>query len=211
MKLFIDLCCGLGGASQAFWDDSSWFVIRIDNNEELLELTQGLTLLDIVETANVMNVMTAIIRGHGYNWEDFDQIVVWSSPPCNEFSTAFNAPKSVAARNDEEYSPDMTLVKASMQLIEFIDPEFWYIENVRGAITDFEPLLGRWRQQVGSFFLWGNHPMVDFEDNSHRSIKKLDKGAADMRAQWRAKVPIEISQAIKDSIDKQLTLDRYFS
>ena len=35
MKIFVDLCCGLGGASEAFQQDPDWLVIRIDNNEDL--------------------------------------------------------------------------------------------------------------------------------------------------------------------------------
>lgn len=209
-KVFVDLFAGLGGASQAFYDDPSWFVVRIDNNPDLLQHTDGLTIADIANVAETMDKIWAIFRMHNVLIHTLDAFVVWASPPCQQFSSAYNAPASVAARNGEVFEPDMTLVEASSEIITLLDPPIWYIENVRGAITPFKPLLGKWRQQIGSFFVWGSFPLVAFEEGDDRSVRKLDERHSEMRAQLRAKVPLVISQALKASIDNQKTLSYWF-
>lgn len=206
IKVFIDLCCGLGGASQAFYDDPDWKVIRLDNNADLLPLVPGLTVGDIVDVEGTMVVLSAILRGWGLDWHEIDLLVIWASPPCTEFSLGFNAAGPTAARNGEDFEPSMDIVNACHQIIQSLMPDHWYIENVRGAITPFSELLGPWRQQVGSFFLWGNHPLIDFHDRSDRHVKKLNKRHAAMRAQLRALVPLVISKAILTSIEHQKTL-----
>lgn len=209
-KVFIDLFAGLGGASQAFYDDPEWFVIRIDNNRDLLPHTAGLMISDIGDVMSTMDKIVATLRMHNIVTHTLDAFVVWASPPCQEFSNAYNAIAATAARNGEDFEPDMSLVEASIEIIRLLDPPFWYIENVRGAITPFKPLLGSWRQQIGSFFVWGAFPFVDFDDANNRSIRKLDERHSEMRAQIRAKVPLVISQAIKDSIDLQKSLTYWF-
>ena len=54
MKIFIDLFCGLGGASSAFVG-TDWRVIRIDNNPDLLEHVKGMWLLDMKDVKNVLD------------------------------------------------------------------------------------------------------------------------------------------------------------
>ncbi len=209
-KVFIDLCAGLGGASQAFWDSPEWLVIRIDNNADLLPLTPGLTLLDITDLNEVMTVCSAILAGHGLDWDKIEKLVVWASPPCQEFSNAYDAIGPRRIRNGEEHVPSFELVDACMAIIARLAPDQWYIENVHGAIPYFQCRLGAPRQKVGSFFLWGRHPLVDFHNPTHRYIKKMDKRHSPMRSQILAKVPMEISQAILDSLVLQTTMDMYF-
>lgn len=208
-KVFVDLCCGLGGASEAFVRDPSWFVIRIDNNPDLAPIVDGLIVADVSDVRNTVGIIHNVMHNCGHDLGEIDKLVVWSSPPCQEFSNAYDAVAATAARNGEEFHADMTLVNASKAIIDALRPDYWYIENVRGAITPFKPVLGPWRQQVGSFFLWGHHPLVDFVDRDDRHVRKLDKRHSEMRAQLRALVPLVISQAILDSIDKQTTLADY--
>jgi len=209
MKVLIDLCAGLGGMSEAFMSDPEWLVIRIDNNPDLKPFVPGLNVADITDIDATLVLVDAILRIHGVPSYKIEKLVVWASPPCVEFSLAYNAPGPTAARNGEEFHPDMTIMKACHRLIELWSPDHWWIENVRGAIPHFKPILGNWQQQVGSFFLWGDHPKIAFKDTQTRYLKKVDKRHAQMRAQLRAKVPLEISQAIKDSIDRQLSLTSY--
>jgi len=209
MKVFIDLCAGLGGASQAFVIDPEWLVIRLDNNPDLKPFVPGLNVADVTDVDATLTLVDAILRIHGLNQSNITKLVVWASPPCVEFSLAYNAPGPTAARNGEEHYPDMSIMEACHRLIELWSPDHWWIENVRGAIPHFKLTLGDWTQQVGSFFLWGQHPQIAFKDNQTRYLKKVDKRHDQMRAQLRAKVPLEISQAIKDSIDRQLNLTSF--
>ena len=209
-KVFIDLFAGLGGASQAFYDDEDWFVIRIDNNRDLLQHTPGLCISNIGDVLSTTDKITAILRMQNINIHELDAFAIWASPPCQEFSNAYNAIAATAQREGRHFEPNMYLVEATIAIIKHFDPPFWYIENVRGAISHFKPLLGTWRQQLGSFFVWGAFPLVDFYDATDRSIKKLDERHSEMRAQIRAKVPYVISKAIKDSIDVQKSLTYWF-
>lgn len=205
MKVFIDLFAGLGGASEAFHQSSEWTTIRIDNNPDLLEHTHGLILSDITDVHATLNIIYATL-----DIASITKLVIWASPPCDEFSYAYHSKRSIAMRAGEHYQPNMSLLIAAQQIIDELKPDFYYIENVRGAINDFTEILGTpWTQQVGSFFLWGFHPMIAFKDNNLRYLTKTDKRHSPMRAQIRAKVPLEISQAVMDSIDKQRTLEQY--
>lgn len=210
MKVFIDLCAGLGGASSAFVVDPSWLVIRIDNNDDLKPFCPGLNVADVCDVDATLTIIDATLRIHGIVWSDITKLVVWASPPCHEFSFGYNAPGPTAARDGEDFEPNMDIVNACYRIIELLSPDYWFIENVRGAIPYFRDVLGDWTQQVGSFFLWGKHPLIAFKDTNTRYLKKVDKRHSDMRAQLRAQVPLEISQAIKDSIDIQRSLTSFF-
>lgn len=211
MKVFIDLCCGLGGASEAFLAKPGWFVVRIDNNADLLPLVSGMTVCDITDVNDTITVIQAILLSKGIDLDDLEKLVIWASPPCTEFSLGYNAPGPTAARNGEEFNPDLSIMEACADIIDRLMPDHHYIENVRGSLKHFTPVLGPFRQKIGSFFLWGSFPMVDFTDNQTKYLKKMSEGSGDMRAQMRAKVPLEISQAILESIDNQTTLDSYFA
>lgn len=205
MKVFIDLFAGLGGASEAFYQSPEWVVIRLDNNPELTQHTKGLSIVNVADIPATLAIINALV-----DISKVTKLVIWASPPCDEFSYAYNSKRSNAMRAGEHYVPNMNLLVAALEIIEILSPDFWYIENVRGAINNFRETIGSsWTQQVGSFFLWGFHPMIAFKDNGHRFLKKTDKRHSPMRAQIRAKLPIEISQAILDSIDKQRTLNQY--
>jgi hypothetical protein len=191
MKLMIDLFSGLGGASEAFVHSSEFSVLRYDNNPlvECVPLTQ---LCDLREFE--------IKCRH-------DIELIWASPPCVGFSNAFNAPKSVAARNGEKYVPDMTLVKRAYEIIQELKPKWWIIENVSGAVKDFEELLGEPRQIIGPFFLWGHFPLIPMNrDFEHSKLNDDDSLGRGMRPHVRAKIPIEISQAVLETVENQRSL-----
>lgn len=128
---FLDLFAGLGGASQAFVASPSWEVLRIDNNPLLSEVEH----MVIDEMVNVRDRL----RQEGYTAE---VDVVWASPPCYEFSTAYSAPRSIAQRSDEEYEPSLELLEVTLEIIDIIKPRYWIIENVRGSIKYFRDLFG---------------------------------------------------------------------
>jgi len=133
--------------------------------------------------------------------------LIWASPPCLAFSTAYNAPKPTAQRAGIDYKPDMSLVKRAMEIIEELKPKHFVIENVAGASKDFEPLLGTPRQIIGPFLLWGSFPYIDEDRFWHHHKKDHDKRHEELRSNLRAVIPLEISQALKNSIETQTTLD----
>jgi hypothetical protein len=197
MKI-VDLFSGLGGASQAFVDDEAWGVLRVENNP-LLGSVEWTRIMDIFEFRDWL-----LEQKDRYG--PFDVDVVWASPPCTEFSLAFNAPQSIAIREGrlEEYQPYMGYLTVAMEIIEIINPRYWIIENVRGSIKYFHPLVGKPHQILGPYYLWGNFPKI-MPDKLPTKLSK-DDGPRNMRANRRAVVPYEISQALKHAIENQQSI-----
>ena len=185
----LDFFSGLGGASEAMIGE--WDVMRFENNE-LLRDVPNTQITDLTEPL-MLNTF----------WLNPD--LVWCSPPCVDFSDGYSAPKAVAKREGREYNPDMSLVKRSIELIEQYKPKYWVIENVRGAQPFFLELLGKPKQIFGSIYLWGNYPLIDV--GTWKMGKKEDDWSTNpLRANIRAKIPIEISQGLKRAVETQRSL-----
>ena len=202
MKLFLDLCSGLGGASEAFANSPHWVVIRIEKNPILASVPHT-RLLNLLEWKSWISDIP---------FEAFEEVVIWASPPCRDFSDGYASPKSIAARNGDldEYEPDMELFDASREIIEHVKPTYWIIENVKGASPYFKPEIGPHRQRIGPFFLWGNFPFIDVgpyfkhykSDNDVHSSNPL-------RSNIKAKIPFEVSNGLKNSLGYVVRLDRW--
>lgn len=186
-----DLFSGLGGASQYFDLNENWEVYRFENNYELLPYaplnTQWRDVIDWRRWSK------------DYPEPDF----IWASPPCLEFSTAYNAPRSIANRAGEDFQPNLELVETAKDIIDYYQPDHWAIENVVGASKHLSPALGRY-QKIGPFLIWGNLPPVHAKvDDNHK--EKVDQRHSPIRSNIRARIPIEMSRAVFNAI-KQPTL-----
>lgn len=194
----LDLFSGLGGASEAFVQHPDWEVVRVEN-EPLLEGVECTRLMDVQDFLNSDLV--------GY----YD--LIWASPPCIEFSTAYNAPGPKAQRAGEEFTPSLDLVHAAKAIIECLEPKWAVIENVRGAIPHLTPILGAPTVILGPFILWGSIPTLDLPRGYTHA--KFGPGSNDttsghpLRSQHNAQVPLEISQALLDAVTNQTTLDDF--
>jgi hypothetical protein len=190
----LDLFSGLGGASEAMVE-AGWDVMRFENNQ-LLEDVPHTFIHDLMQEPLNLNT----------HWVQPD--LIWASPPCVEFSDGYSSPKSIAQREGVKYEPDMSLVQKSVEIIKEYRPKYWVIENVRGAQPFFKPLLGNRRQRIGSVYLWGNFPLLDVGDYVHK--KPEGPWSSDpLRANVRAKIPIEISRALRLACETQTTLQRW--
>jgi len=89
-KVMVDYFAGFGGASQSFLNRDSWRVRRFDIYDSKIE---NLTQIDI---------MKAPIEGFPYKPH-----LAWFSPPCDEFSTAFNAIGPKTIREGLPFEPNM--------------------------------------------------------------------------------------------------------
>lgn len=193
MKYMLDLCAGLGGASEAFHLDMNWDVVRIDNNE----------LLQDVEHMSITDIFEDNFDCHGLKWN-----YIHASPPCLDFSLAYRAPKSKAQRAGDEYSPDLSLVKRCREIIQYHKPKFWSIENVVGSINDLTPLLGTPQFIIGPFVFWGNLPYPIIPAGFKHLKSEHDTWSTDpLRANHRAQIPLEISTALLSSISDQTFLE----
>jgi hypothetical protein len=175
--------------------DNDWQVLRVENNPILSDVpntvTQDLMAFDDYELFSPT--------------EKID--LIWCSPPCLEFSVAYNAPKSNAKREGIPYSPDLSLVKRCLDIIEWANPRYWVIENVHGAIKDFNPILGPPRQIIGPFALWGNFPFIHLDsDFSHRKYDNDVSAKNPLRANIRAIIPYPLADSLRRAIEEQRSI-----
>ena len=199
----LDLCSGLGGFSEAFVHDLGWEVMRIENNPLLSEVPNT-EIIDIFEFRDTL----ADMMNRGYQPDKVDLILF--SPPCREFSLGFNAPRAVASREGrlKEYSPNMSILECGLEIIELLKPRFYIIENVKGSIRYFEPYVGEPKCSIGSFWFYGKFPNFKLRTQDEIPTKrKMDKGSKHpLRLQYRALIPLPISQAIKQAVECQTSL-----
>jgi site-specific DNA-cytosine methylase len=204
MKM-LDLFSGLGGASEAMIQDPKWEVQRIENNV-LLESVPGTTLKSVFELRDELVKMEL----EGYRPSTTIDLV-WASPPCVEFSLAYSSPQSIALREEKQYQPDLRAVEATIEIIRILKPRYWVIENVRGAVNWFKPLLGKQAKVINhSIFMWGNFPAF-----VNPEIDSKEKGAGSssdpLRANKRAIIPFAVSQELKNAIENQKQIWDYVS
>ena len=193
MKLMIDLFSGLGGASEAMAQDDEWSVLRYENNPAL----------GYVPYTNICDLTEYEIKCR------HEIELIWASPPCQDFSNAYSAPRPIAGRAGEDFEADLSLVKRALEIIEELKPRYWIIETVAGAIKDFQPILGAPRQIVGPFVLWGRFPLIPMSRDFNHSKSEIDKRHSPIRSNIRAQIPFEISDALLDALVNQRTLFDY--
>ena len=203
MKI-LDLFSGLGGASEAFLR-SGWEVKRIENNPEL-SLVPNTEIMCIYDFGKWVDELL----DQGYTIPEIT--LIWASPPCTDFSDGYNSPKSKAGRNGIDYFPAeaIDLVKETKRIIDLIQPKYWIIENVRGAIKFLKPILGEPTMIIDSIVLWGRFPKWTMPPGNKHS--KDDSAWSDdpMRANKRALIPFAVSDACRQSIENTKTLDYWF-
>jgi len=190
MKRMLDLFSGLKGASAAFIQDPEWEVITVDNNPEL-------------EPDICCDVEDLWLHPDFQKWHAGYFDLIWASPPCIEFY------KVLAPFHPEFYGnpPSMALVETSKAIIDLLKPKWWVIENTKSGSKFIKKILGNYRQVLGPFYLWGNY--IKFEADVDRAHKaNNDTWSTDpLRSNKKAKIPLEISRALKDTLDNQSELN----
>ena len=191
--VMLDLCSGLGGASEAMVQSPDWFVVRVDSDP-------GGVLQNDWPPFTHKKCVKELGEDFLYQVRHFksgDLTLLWASPPCRHFSRAFSAPGPTALRNGQIFEPDMSILEAVIDLKEKWKPKFYCIENVVGAIPYFQPLLGPPTQIIGPFVLWHNLPTIAV-DYSFTHLKSDNDVWSNnpLRSNLLAKIPIEISTAV---------------
>lgn len=204
MWKMLDLFSGLGGASESMNRSPNWEIMRIENNPLLsgIEHTEQICVLEFRDN------LRQLIED-GFQPQPVD--LLWASPPCREFSLAYSSPQSIARREGKEYEPSMDLLQATMDIIDMIQPRYWVIENVRGAKKWFKPHLGNERQVINhSLFLWGNYPMFGVPGNIPTKAMKDKNSANPLRANHKALIPFEVSDALRLAVEQQTTIFQWY-
>ena len=200
----LDLFSGLGGFSEAFVLNND-HVLRIENNPLLSEVKHTV----MMDVRKLRDIIAEGLREGNLNPYLLNIDLIVASPPCYDFSLAFNAPQGIASRAGREefdsYVPDMELIEVTLEIIEMLKPRYWIIENVRGSIRHFKKLGLIPNQKFGAYVLYGKFPK--FGEPTINS-KKQNKGShkEPLRANLRALIPLELSESIRNAILEQKTI-----
>ena len=125
----IELFCGTKSFSKVA-DKRGWKTLTIDNDPKFNSDWCG----DIMKWENPQGIVD----------------ILWASPPCQGFSVAAigrnwnldRTPKTDSARLA------MELVRRTMEIIDHIEPDFWFIENPRGMLRKME-WFDKWVRDKG--------------------------------------------------------------
>lgn len=195
MKRVLDLYSGLGGFSEAFYQDPTWEVIRIDNNP---------LLSDVPNT-----IIADLTKLDPRDYRDIDLIL--ASPPCTDFSNGYSSPRAKAHRagiDQYQYKPDMTLVKTAIRWVNIIKPKFYLLENVVGSIRYFREERLYPISMHKPFVFYGNFPQFDMPNGWKH--KKPDTWSDNpLRANVKAKLPLDLSLRILETFEGTTTLGRW--
>ena len=200
----LDLFSGFGGFSEAFVLNRDE-VLRIENNPLLSEVKHTV-LMDVQKLRDI--IKQGLTQGDLNPYLCNIDLIV-ASPPCYDFSLAFNAPQGIASRNGREafesYVPDMDLFLVTLEIIEMLKPRYWIIENVRGSIRHCEKIGLKPKQKFKAYVFYGNFPMMEIPNFKSN---KMNKGQSydPLRANYRAIIPLEISECLRSAILNQKTI-----
>lgn len=192
--VWLDLCSGLGGASQPALDHG-WKVIRVDIDPRF-------------KPTIVADVRHLPLR-------PFHVDVLWASPPCQEFSRS-GLPWLL--NKGPLPDPDMSIVEAVKRFVIELKPRFWMVENVRNSRKWITPILGPIWYRSSGHFLWGKLPGLIPQTGPTKGAWGRRNGSGDYRDEWRpkesygpskdrpalrAKIPYEIGLAICRAVERK--------
>lgn len=169
-RLLVDLCAGLGGW-QAPFRDHGWDVVGLD-----VRPTAG---ADVVGDVRALPLVC-------------DPDLVTASPPCQEFSTAWNRWTPL-----EDRDPDLSVYYGCRAAVHLLDPDWWVLENVGGAQRWFGPA----RKVCYPYFLWGHFPPFDVGDLPNKTGTDghwTDRNVSD--GPEAARIPYPLADAVRRSI-----------
>lgn len=191
--MVLDMYSGLGGFSEAFVRDPDWDVLRIENNH---------LLADVPHTM-IADVLTL-------NPSDFQCDLLLASPPCTEFSQGFAGPGPTARRKGIDFKPNMDLVKCAVEWDRVIKPKYFLMENVVGSAKYFAEVGVKKIMTIGPFCLYGRFPSFEMPQgwsHSKTAPKEIEWDFKHpLRANYRGKLPLELSEKIKLVFESQPTL-----
>jgi site-specific DNA-cytosine methylase len=167
--LVIDLFSGTGSATRAF-EEAGWQVVRVELDERF--------------PADHRDVLD-------FTWTGRRPTLVWASPPCTEFARESMPWCRPGA------TPSLDLVIAAERIIADLKPDYWVIENVRGASRYITPRHGR-PLVLGPVFLWGRFPAF------RAVVRPWKERLSSKQKAERAAIPYAISRGLLEVIESDL-------
>ena len=175
MKI-IDLYCGLGG----------WARGLIDAGHEVT----GYDIMDFSQEYPGEFIQADLMAFSGFTEAD----VVVASPPCTEFSKA-SMPKTWACnRKEPDIATALALFHRAEEIIQTVEPQWWVIENVRGAVK----FVGEAKEHFGSRYLWGKFPQFQVDGGDLYGKWRLPPSPS--RGALRSVIPYSIARGLGDAL-----------
>ena len=200
--VWLDLCSGLGGASQPALD-RGWKVIRVDIDQRFKP--------DIVADVRALPL------------KPFHVDVLWASPPCKDFSKF-----GLRCFFPNPPDPDLSIVEAVHREMFRFYPTWWMVENTSPSRRWLTPMFGAVRAAAPGHVIWGKLPCLlpptvshktDFVSRRYPAMgMKRDRVAVKGRhydangrlpdnelfdAATIAKIPYEIGEAICAAVERR--------
>lgn len=163
--LHVDLCTGLGGWKASFENSPKWRTIGLDIRSDLnADVVADVRQLPIGCTPTLLTM----------------------SPPCTEF-TRYSLPWLV------EPEPDMGLVRACLDAVDELDPDWWVLENVQGL----KQYWGREEtKRIGPYYLWGEFPPFDAVVTDGGKMSTSGENP-----EKRAEIPYSLGDSLRRSVE----------
>ena len=174
--VWLDLCSGLGGASQPA-KDRGWRVVRVDIEPRFEP--------DILSDIRVLSPTDL----PGF------PTVLWASPPCQQYS--LHGMKCFFPNPPE---PDHSIALKVRELIKYLAPSWWIVENVWAARPWFTRFFGPVRALIPGHAFWSNAPILLPNVRAHKQIPER-KRKAGRQGGVNAMIPYEIGEAICRAVE----------
>jgi hypothetical protein len=201
LKLFVDLGAGLGGASEAFFQDKKWKVIRVDNHELVQDVPCMYNLDYVSQTDTVVELIKHYLEQH-----NIEEVVIWASPECKEWSNGYASKKCTMRREGKIFVPNYSQLTSIVAIVQAIQPKYWIVENVMGGVEFINPILGEPTLIFRPYFLWGLFPLFSIDVSRSEKTDNDVHSSNPLRYHLRSKIPFQISNSLKQAIDNQTSL-----
>ena len=152
----------------------------------------------------------------------FQPDIIWASPPCTGFSVAaighhWAGGKGAYIPKTETAKLGIELVKKTLEIIEYFQPTFWFMENPRGVLRKLDVVKGLNKQSVTycqygdermkptdiwtNSIMWVPRPMCKNGDPCHVAAPRGSRTGTQGRANAyeRSKIPEELCREILKS------------
>jgi len=152
----------------------------------------------------------------------FKPDVIWASPPCTGFSVAaighhWTGGKSAYIPKTDTAKLGIELVKKTLEIIEYFQPTYWFMENPRGVLRKLDVVKGLNKQSVTycqygdermkptdiwtNSIMWEPKPMCKNGDPCHVAAPRGSKTGTQGRANAyeRSKIPEQLCREILKS------------
>lgn len=108
----------------------------------------------------------------------FKPDVIWASPPCTGFSVAafghhWTGGKNAYVPKTDTAKLGIQIVEKTLEIIDYLKPEFWFIENPRGMLRKM-PMMQKLKLNTITYCQYGDDRMkpTDIWTNSDKWIPR---------------------------------------